>query len=81
MDSIAGCEKDNTVIALIEDNKEDIAALCRKYRIRRLDLFGSGATGNIDPEASEVDFIVDLGGMSAASPDDSFGSLVRWRSY
>lgn len=29
------------MIALISDNLDAIATLCRKYRIKRLDLFGS----------------------------------------
>lgn len=49
------------MISLISDNKVAIANLCRKYRIRKLDLFGSAATGAFDPETSDVDFIVDLG--------------------
>ena len=49
------------MISLIYDNKDAIADLCRKYRIRKLDLFGSAATGAFDPETSDVDLIVDLG--------------------
>jgi predicted nucleotidyltransferase len=50
------------MIPLIADNKDAIAAICREFRIRKLDLFGSAATGAFDPETSDVDFIVDLGG-------------------
>ena len=49
------------MIALIESHREEIAALCRKYHIRRLDLFGSAATGAFDPASSDLDFVVDLG--------------------
>lgn len=49
------------MIPLISENREAIAALCRKYRIKRLDLFGSAATGTFDPATSDLDFIVDLG--------------------
>ncbi|HEU0163831.1 MAG TPA: nucleotidyltransferase domain-containing protein, partial [Thermomicrobiales bacterium] len=49
------------MIALISDNLDKIAELCREYRIRKLDLFGSAATGAFDPETSDVDFVVDLG--------------------
>ncbi len=50
------------MIPLIADKREEIVALCKEYRIRRLDLFGSAATGAFDPETSDVDFLVDLGG-------------------
>ena len=49
------------MIALVEDKKDDIAALCRRFSIQRLDLFGSAATGAFDPETSDLDFVVDLG--------------------
>lgn len=33
--------------------------LCRKYRIRKLELFGSAAQGRFDPEKSDLDFLVE----------------------
>ncbi len=49
------------MIALISDNLEAIATLCREYRIIKLDLFGSASSGAFDPETSDVDLIADLG--------------------
>lgn len=49
------------MIALVEDKRDDIAVLCRRFGIQRLDLFGSAATGDFDPETSDLDFVVDLG--------------------
>lgn len=49
------------MIALIEGKKEEIAALCRRFNIQRLELFGSAAAGTFDPATSDLDFIVDLG--------------------
>lgn len=74
------------MIALIADNLEAIRELCRKHGIRRLDLFGSAATGAFDPETSDLDFIVDLGGYElgvsrrfnrfATALEDLFGYKV-----
>lgn len=50
------------MIALIEDRREEIAALCKEFGIRRLEVFGSAATGAFDSKSSDLDFIVDLGG-------------------
>ena len=47
------------MIPLIEDNLDAIRALCREYGVRRLDLFGSAATGAFDSAVSDVDFIVE----------------------
>lgn len=63
------------MIPLIADNKDAIAALCREYRIRKLDLFGSAATGAFDAETSDVDFIVDLGGCDDTVADRFFGLI------
>ncbi|MDQ3539749.1 MAG: nucleotidyltransferase domain-containing protein [Chloroflexota bacterium] len=49
------------MIALIEDNREAIVALCEQFGVRRLSVFGSAAKGTFDPEHSDVDFLVDLG--------------------
>ena len=37
---------------------EAIAAICRKYRIKRLSLFGSGARGELRPD-SDIDLLVE----------------------
>lgn len=39
----------------------ELAALCRRYGVRRLDLFGSATSGAFDPARSDVDFLVDFG--------------------
>lgn len=38
----------------------DLAALCRRFHVRRLDLFGSAARGtDFDPQLSDLDLLVD----------------------
>lgn len=44
---------------VIEHHRERIADLCRKYRVRVLELFGSAARGgDFDPATSDFDFLV-----------------------
>ena len=43
---------------IIERNLPAIAELCRRFGVRRLDLFGSAATGRFDPARSDLDFLV-----------------------
>ena len=50
------------MIALITHNQSAIAALCREFGIRRLEVFGSATTDRFDAASSDVDFVVDLGG-------------------
>lgn len=47
------------MIALIEEHHEAIRALCEKFGVLRLELFGSVATGAFDPERSDVDVLVE----------------------
>ena len=35
-----------------------LAALCRRFFVQRLELFGSAATGRFDPVRSDLDFLV-----------------------
>ena len=50
--------------ALIESQRAEIADICARFGVRRLELFGSAATGAFDPARSDVDFLVtfDTGG-------------------
>lgn len=57
------------MIALVDDNKPEIVALCERFGIRKLDLFGSAATGTFDPSSSDLDFVVDLGPYDDAIAD------------
>ena len=44
--------------AEIESRRAAIAELCARFGVRRLELFGSAATGAFDPGRSDVDFLV-----------------------
>jgi len=46
------------MIDLITCNLQSISTLCQSYRVAKLDVFGSAATGSFDPERSDVDLIV-----------------------
>ena len=44
---------------IIEAKKDEIVALCRKYGVRTLELFGSATGDKFDPERSDLDFLVE----------------------
>ena len=48
------------MIDLVEQNRAAVAELCRKYRVKWLEVFGSAADGTFDPERSDLDFLVDF---------------------
>jgi len=45
---------------IVDEHAEELAALARRYGVARLELFGSAATGEFDPEASDLDFLVEF---------------------
>jgi predicted nucleotidyltransferase len=47
------------MIDIITTRLPEIAFLCRQYGVLRLELFGSAATGDFDPEQSDIDFLVE----------------------
>ena len=49
----------NAMHESIENNRDEIAGLCRRHHVTRLDVFGSAAKGGgFDPASSDVDFLV-----------------------
>jgi len=46
--------------AEITEKLDAVRALCEKYSVKRLTLFGSAVKGTFDPERSDVDFAVEL---------------------
>ena len=47
------------MIAEVADRRDEIAELCRRYGVRRLELFGSATNGDFDSHRSDIDFLVD----------------------
>lgn len=43
-----------------DDERARIAELCRRFGVRRLDLFGSAARGDFKESRSDVDFLVEF---------------------
>ena len=46
---------------LVEENRAAIEAVCRRYGVKRLEVFGSAArAADFDPARSDVDFLVEF---------------------
>lgn len=60
------------MIAAIADNSTRLNKLCRQYGVRRLELFGSAASGQFD-EASDLDFLVEFEPRESGQFDAYFG--------
>ena len=47
--------------AAISDKKDELAELCQRYGVARLEVFGSAARGtDFDPQSSDADFLVEF---------------------
>lgn len=70
----------------IEHHRDQIAQLCRRFGVRRLEVFGSAARGmDFDPATSDADFLVtfeprggdEVGGFSAWAQLDQFSKALE----
>jgi len=66
-----------TMTALLEAKRSEIAALCRKRRVRRLEIFGSAASGSFDPQTSDLDFLVEFGPLGPGERADAYFGLLE----
>jgi predicted nucleotidyltransferase len=60
------------MIAFIEQFRDQITELCRKYRVKRLEIFGSAASGEFDRSHSDVDFFYEFDAGDMADLADRF---------
>lgn len=60
------------MIAEISSRRQELEHLCRRFHVRRLDLFGSAAGDDFNPFRSDLDFLVEFE-PEASSLDIYFG--------
>ena len=61
---------------LIEDNRAAIAALCQRYGVSKLEVFGSAArAADFDELASDADFLVEFQRPGELGPLEEFFGL------
>ena len=62
---------------LILTHREAIAALCRQFGVRRLEVFGSLLREDFNSGTSDVDLVVEFQSESNASPFDRYFGLKK----
>ena len=63
MQHVAESGIDETGALMIDEialRRDELRAVCRRFHVPRLDLFGSAARGDFDPQRSDVDFLVEF---------------------
>ncbi|UCD30678.1 MAG: nucleotidyltransferase domain-containing protein [Planctomycetota bacterium] len=63
------------MIPLLEQNRQEIEILCRRYCVARLDVFGSATSGQFDSSASDLDFLVEF------QPDSPMGPFHQYFDF
>ena len=64
------------MVAVVEDKREAIAALCRKYGVVRLFVFGSAHRDDFRPGESDVDLLVEFGPMGGHAKAHAYFDLL-----
>ena len=62
---------------LISQHSDELAELCRRHYVKRLDVFGSAAVGDFNPETSDIDFLVDYQPFPAGGKADAYFRLLE----
>ena len=65
------------MIPQVEQRRADLEVLCRRFQVRRLELFGSAATGAFRSEDSDLDFLVEFALPDGGGYADRFFGLLE----
>lgn len=60
---------------LIEAEQARLPAVCGRYGVRRLEIFGSAARQDFDPHASDLDFLVEFDDSPKGHSFDAYGAF------
>lgn len=64
------------MVAIIDAQRSELESLCRKHRVRRLEVFGSAADGSFDPSRSDIDFLVEFFPSEPGMAFDTYFGLL-----
>jgi predicted nucleotidyltransferase len=62
---------------LIEKHYAALVALCQRYRVARLDLFGSATHQGFDPATSDLDFLVEFEDLAPSAYARAYFGLLE----
>jgi uncharacterized protein len=69
-------KQEPSMIAAIASHREELRDLCRRFHVRRLEVFGSAAReADFDPGRSDLDFLVEFQPMQPGAYVDAFFGL------
>ncbi|MGI0083833.1 MAG: nucleotidyltransferase family protein [Nitrososphaerales archaeon] len=63
--------------AVLTQRRNEVEALCRRFCVRRLELFGSAATGKERAGESDLDFLVEFASLPPGGYADAYFGLLE----
>jgi predicted nucleotidyltransferase len=63
--------------SFFDQRRAEVEAPCRRYHVRRLELFGSAATGQDHPGESDLDFLVEFDALPPGGYADAYFGLLE----
>ena len=65
------------MVSTLASHQPKLIELCRKHHVRRLEVFGSAASPQFDPERSDFDFLVEFDELPPGSYATAFFGLLE----
>ncbi len=63
--------------SIFTEHRAELEELCRRHGVRRLELFGSAATGEYKPQESDLDFLVEFKPLPPGGYADAYFGLLE----
>jgi predicted nucleotidyltransferase len=65
------------MVEIAEAQQRALEELCRRFRVRRLELFGSATDERFDPATSDLDFLVEFEELGDGEHADAYFGLME----
>ena len=62
---------------VVEDKREQIVELCKRYHVQRLELFGSALRDDFQVSSSDLDFLVEFNPLMQGSYAEKYLGLLN----
>ncbi len=59
------------------EHRAELERICREHRVRKLELFGSAATGLFKPGESDLDFLIEFDDIPSRDYADTYFGLLE----
>jgi len=65
------------MVRLLDSNRRQVAELCRRYQVQRLEVFGSATSERFDAQTSDMDFLVEFLPLEPGTRADAYFGLLE----